>query len=197
MPAFLRELMPSREAWDRRFASGSHTSSTPSGVVVRSRDYWALLPPGERRALDVAAGAGRNALFLAGEGFAATALDWSEIGFALLRERAAEAGLAVSTRVEDLESESPHLGGPYELVVVSDFLHRPLLKRLRDIVSPGGLIAYETFSYRQRDEQGGPSCDDYLLGPNELLDAFSGWRVLHYQETLPPTAKASLIVQAP
>lgn len=189
--------MPSRAEWNRRYAAGSHTGTVPSAVVERSQDYWPLLPEEPRRALDLAAGAGRNSLYLARNGFAVTALDWSVGGLAVLRERAAQTGLSVDCQEIDLESPGSKIGPPVELVVVTDFLHRPLLTKLGEYVVPGGLIAYETYNYRQREEPKGPSCDDYLLGPGELLESFAGWRVLVHEESVPPVAKTSFIAQAP
>lgn len=189
--------MASREQWQARFAAGTHSQTEPANVVIASRNHWPPLREGVRRALDVASGAGRNAVYLAEAGFHAEAVDWAQAGLDALQQRAMAKGLAVECRVLDLESDNLELGGPFDLVVCVDFLHRPLFAKLRAAVRPGGLIVYETYLLEQKDAAGGPSSARFLLEPNELLKKFEDWRILRYEETPLPTAKASLIAQAP
>ena len=120
--------------------------------------------------LDLAAGAGRHARFFAGRGHPVTAVDRNLDGMADL---AAESPIE---RIQaDLEDGSPWpLGGrQFAGIVVTNYLHRPLLPRLACALAPGGVLIYETFAVGQA-QFGRPASENYLLRPNELLDAFTG-----------------------
>ena len=96
----------------------------PAGWLLDNGD---LLRPG-MRVLDVAAGRGRHALLLAGAGLAVTAIDRDAAKMARLADLADRLGLALTTEVRDLESGDaalPEAG--YDLVVVTNYLHRPLM----------------------------------------------------------------------
>ena len=69
----------------------------------------------------------------------------------------------------------------FDAVVVTNYLWRPLLPRIRDSLAPGGVLLYETFACGQ-DTVGKPSRPDFLLQPGELLQAFSGLRVVAYED---------------
>lgn len=202
--------MATPQAWDERFLRGDHADADPDTSLTRSRKYWALLPgvklnPEGRvagsarpRALDVAAGAGRNATALAEAGFAVTAIDFSRSGLDRAAALAAERGVSIDCRVEDLESDSVDLGEEvYDLAAVFFFLHRPLFPLLRRCLVPGGLIVYKTYSIDQARCPGRPSRPAYMLGHNELLEAFAGFRVLRYEEEWEGKGTASLIAQKP
>ncbi len=67
------------------------------------------------------------------------------------------------------------------------------------MITPGGLIYYETFTKDNR-KFGRPNNADYLLHPNELKDAFKGWEILHYFEgelSVPARAVANIIARKP
>src|SRR4030067_2280692 len=88
--------------WDERYRQGQAMPEEPSALLVENR---ALLPtaPQKRRALDVAMGSGRNALYLASLGFRRTGVDVSRVAVELCREKAGRLGLAVEAIVADLE----------------------------------------------------------------------------------------------
>lgn len=74
------------------------------------------------------------------------------------------------------------LGGAFAAVVVTNYLHRPLLPALRAAVAPGGLLIYETFA-QGNERFGKPSNPDFLLRPGELLEGLDGrLRVLAYED---------------
>ncbi|OYR87246.1 SAM-dependent methyltransferase, partial [Halorubrum sp. E3] len=104
--------------WDDRFASGDYPREPEPSAVLRS--YVAAIPDG--RALDVAAGTGRNAIALAEAGYAVDALDASREGLSIVRERAAERGVA--DRIETIQADASTYGFPpeaYELITMSFF----------------------------------------------------------------------------
>lgn len=118
------------------------------------------LPAG--RALDLACGEGRNALWLAGRGWEVTGIDFSDVAVARGVDRATRGGLTVDLRVGDvLETDLGPL--PYDLVLVS-YLQLPADERLRvlaraaDAVAPGGTFLLVAHDLRNHAEgTGGPS----------------------------------------
>ena len=145
-----------------------------------------LLPPG--RALDVACGSGRNAVFLAEHGFAVTAVDLSQEALALLAHEAKARGLAIDTRLVDLEAVPSLPAGPFDLVINFFYLHRPLLPLLGALLRPGGLMVLRTFSCAG-PFPGGPDNPDFVLKPGELLELFQSWDILCHEEGLEPSHK--------
>jgi SAM-dependent methyltransferase len=119
--------------------------------------------------LDVAAGQGRHVLLLRANGYQVVAVDRDTTAL-----RAAFAGDASVSIVEaDLENGgSWQLGQGYDAVVVTNYLHRPLLPALAAALVPGGALVYETFM-AGNERFGRPANPDFLLLPGELLAVFS------------------------
>ncbi|TWB75074.1 hypothetical protein FBZ87_104172 [Nitrospirillum amazonense] len=119
--------------------------------------------------LDLACGGGRHARLFHGAGHPVTAVDIDTRGVADLEGRA-----GVTVLQADLEggvSLDPggvDLGGPYAGIVVTNYLHRPLLPRLPGLLAPGGVLLYETFA-QGNQRHGRPSSPAYLLRAGELL----------------------------
>ena len=145
-----------------------------------------LLPQGN--AIDIACGMGRNAIFLAEQGFTVTAVDMSEVALSLLDAEAQRRGLAIETVQLDLESAPQLPDGPYDLLLNFFYLHRPLLPQELARVRPGGVAAMRIFSSAGSDRFG-PIRPEISLRPGELLEVFSDWEVLLYEEGLEPSAK--------
>ena len=125
--------------------------------------------------LDVAAGGGRHARFLAARGHAVTAVDRDEVA---LREVAD----AAETVVADLESGPwPVAGRSFDAVVVANYLWRPLWPSLLAALAPGGVLIYETFA-SGNETVGRPARPDFLLAPGELLRAAAGLRIVAYED---------------
>ncbi|MBI5135997.1 MAG: class I SAM-dependent methyltransferase [Nitrospirae bacterium] len=169
-----------------------HTEA-PSPLLA---DHIGLLKtaPG-RAALDVACGKGRNSIFLARNGFTVTGIELNGDAIAATRAQAAALGLPVTVEQTDLETGTatlPMLG--FDVVCVFYYLHRPLLKAMRDAVKPGGFMIYETFLIDQHERWGSPRRAEFAFGHNELLDAFMGFRIHHYKEVV-DAAKQSAIAQ--
>ncbi len=119
--------------------------------------------------LDLACGGGRHAVFLAGRGHPVTAVD-RDLGLsAALRDTPGVSWLAA-----DLEGKPwPLAGRRFGGVVVTHYLHRPLLPVLIDSLAPGGVLIYETFTLGQA-RYGRPRNPAHLLLPGELLEAVHG-----------------------
>lgn len=134
----------------------------PSSWVVR----WASLVPAGGRVLDVAAGGGRHTRWFLGRGHPVTAVD---VDVSRL-----ESHPQVEIVEADLEGGPwPFAGRTFAGVVVTNYLHRPLLPRLVDAVAEGGALLYETFMVGQ-ERLGRPSNPAFLLRPGELRAAVEG-----------------------
>ena len=165
-------------------AAGTRPGSDPGGERPASWlvDNAALLPRGGR-ALDVACGRGRHALWLAAAGFDVTAVDRDAEAIARAGEIARHAGLRITTSVVDLETDPPpSLGSQaYDVVLVFNYLHRPLMPMIRDAVKPGGRLIYETFTRRQA-ERGHPRNPAFLLEDGELERLVAPFSILRSRE---------------
>ena len=156
----------------------------PSAWVRR----FALLIRQDGHVLDLAAGAGRHTRLLLDMGYRVTAVD-RDVG--LLRAFACP---RCTVREVDLESgaEWP-IGGGYDGIVVTNYLHRPLLPRIVGALAANGVVIYETFAVGN-ERFGRPSNPDFLLRPGELLQAFAGLTVIAFEQG-EVTAPRSAVIQ--
>ena len=164
--------------WDRQHAAGQGTSHA-SGFLkeILLSDSWPI-PRG--RALDIATGKGRNAIFLAEQGFDVVAIDVSPVALDEARRRAAEKSLSISWQQADLEQiELPKT--TCDLIVNFNYLQRSLIPQIKAALKPGGHVIFETYLIGQ-EMIGHPKNPAYLLRHNELLDLFRDFRVLCYRE---------------
>lgn len=164
--------------WDEKYAREPY-DFTPNRRLTALAAH--LPPPG--RALDVACGGGRNTLWLAAQGWAVDAWDRSAAGLGLLRA-ALPPHLAPRVHVRQVDLEAPDLHLPrahWDLVVVSLFLHRPLLPQLAAAVAPGGCLFYSTYLDAGPGARHRPA---FKLQPGELAAAFPppAWVHRHYAE---------------
>jgi SAM-dependent methyltransferase len=137
----------------------------PSPWIVR----FAPLAKAGARVLDVACGRGRHSLFFAARGCRVTAIDRDPEALAHL---AAIAG--VTAVVHDLESDPWPLGAMrFDVVVVTNYLHRGLFPQLLHAVASDGLLLYETFA-AGNEAYGKPSNPSFLLAQGELLRMVGG-----------------------
>lgn len=170
-----------RDKWDRRYAEGAYRArSHPSPFLV---ERLADLPRG--RALDLACGAGRNALCLAEAGYEVEAMDISGTAIDRARTAARERGLAVDWRVADLDDFAPP-PARFDLITVIRYTNRAMMERLPDGLADGGMLLVE-HHLRTAAPVGGPASRAFRLAPNELLDLFHGrLRVLFHDERIAP-----------
>ncbi len=173
-----------RASWDRRYSESSHGPPEPDPFLLHAyQEFVEPLFPHAGSALDAAGGTGRHAIWLAQHGWRVTLLDISEIGIAKARQRAGDLARHIEFRAEDLKEFSAR-GEQYDLVVVFFYLQREVFPELVMALKPGGLLIYKTYTREGPRFGKGPTHPMYLLDKNELLHAFPGLQVLHYQETI-------------
>ncbi len=137
--------------------------------------------------LDIAAGSGRHALYLASQGFAVSAIDRNEEALTQMQHTASKLNIPqLHTSCIDLEADPanpPSLGKEeYEGVMVFFYLFRPLFPHIIQALKPGGILLYETFSIDNHLQHNHPRNKDFCLMPNELLELTKGLRILSYHE---------------
>jgi SAM-dependent methyltransferase len=153
--------------------------SDPASWLVQH----AGLLPRAGRALDVACGRGRHAIWLAERGLTTLAVDRSAEAIREVNEAARERRLPLRAEVRDLESGVDPFRDdtPFDVIVVVHYLHRPLIPALLDALAPGGLLVYETFT-RAQAGRGKPTNPDFLLKPGELIELMRPLDVLASRE---------------
>src|SRR5258706_1941934 len=162
----------------------SHFDLPPSAWVQR---WIGWIRPGGA-VLDVGAGSGRHARLLARMGFEVDAVD---------RDASLFSDLPPHVKLIEADIEAgpwPYEGRRFDAIVVTNYLHRPLLPVLVASLERGGLLVYETFA-RGNERFGKPSNPPFLLAPAELLEAVSGnphiitFEDLPLYETRPPAVR--------
>jgi len=185
-----------RRRWDKRFGRKEFALGKEPNPFLKKHIH--LLPKG--KTLDMAAGEGRNAVFLAQNGFEVDAVDISEKGLKKARKLAREKGVKINTFLVDLD-QHPIGKERYDLIVNFYFLRRRLIPRIKKGLKKGGKVIFETYLLEHRKlGTGGPKQAKYFLKPNELLGLFKDFRILFYREGIfweggRKKAVASLIAQ--
>ena len=164
--------------WDDRFREGDYPLDPDPAPVLQQ--YIEAFPDG--RALDIATGTGRNAVFLADHGYTVDALDKSREGLKIARENADKRG--VSENCSWIHADAFEYAYPedtYDVITIRSF---HILDRLTDIkaaLAPDGILYYQTHLRTTEPLDYGPS-DRHRVGSNELLRACLDLTILHYRE---------------
>jgi hypothetical protein len=165
-----------RQKWNAKYADADFAPREPSVGLVRLDRFL----PRRGRALEVAGGAGRHAIWLAGRGLDVTIADISAVGLAQARERAAAAGLAIRTLEIDLQ-EDPFPAGPWDLIVSVCFLWRPIYAAYPAALAPGGLLVVIQPTKKNLQRHDKPPAD-FLLDDGELPRLVQGLEIVHFEE---------------
>lgn len=160
------------DTWNQRYSETELMWSAGPNTFVEQlcRD----LTPG--RSIDLAAGEGRNAIWLAEQGWDSTAVDYSEVAIDKAREIAAKRGVAITTEVADLTEYEP-TPDSYDLVLVAylqlpDEQLTPILRRAAAAVAPGGtflLVCHDRENLERG--HGGPQQLEVLTSPDQVVAA--------------------------
>jgi 2-polyprenyl-3-methyl-5-hydroxy-6-metoxy-1,4-benzoquinol methylase len=186
--------MDERERWNAYYASRVNTDAVISDADrphAFLRQHLALLPRG--RALELAMGEGDTALFLAQQGFSVTGIDISAVAVERSLQLCQQAGVAIDAHCMDLRTITLPKD-TYDVVACFYYLQRSLFPQIINTLKPGGMVIYETYT-REQAQYGHPTNPNYLLCPNELLEAFRDLRIRAYRDVIVagPKAIASLI----
>jgi SAM-dependent methyltransferase len=167
-----------QERWDKKFQDEEFAYGKEPNAFLKK--HLSSLEKGV--ALDLASGEGRNAVFLAENGWKVDAVDISPVGVRKARRLAKEAGVKINFRQADLDFY-PIAKEKYDLISILYFWDRRLIPRLKRGLKKGGRILFETYTFETlfRGLEG-PREAKYLLKANELLDLFRDFRVLFYRE---------------
>ncbi len=157
--------------WNERYSSDDYVWKVePNAFLVAE---VAALPPG--RALDLACGEGRNAVWLAEQGWTVTGMDFSDVGLDKGRRLAADRGVTVEWICADATTWQPPTEG-HELVVVF-YLQVPAASRRRAMsvalrsLAPGGTLLVVADDTANLDGgTGGPQDPKVLYAPQDVLD---------------------------
>jgi tellurite methyltransferase len=170
-----------RTYYDKRWKTEAPRES-PSDVITQAIRE---IPPVET--LDLGAGDGRNAVFLARNGFPVTAVDFSEEGARVIKERATKERLPIRAEVADIRHWAPERR--YPLIVCTHLLHllkdanaRVVLKRIQDATEPGGWNVMDAWISEGDQFKLNATHGNFYLARGELPTLYEGWGVLSYDE---------------
>jgi SAM-dependent methyltransferase len=166
-----------RENWNKRYRTGEFAPpETPSPLLQN-----AIGSLSQGRALDIATGTGRNALFLAEQGYEVDAIDISDEALGIARERAVERSLSVNWIQADIDD----YGFPervYDVVMVNFYTLPHRLPDVKEALAADGILLYEHHLRSADPVERGPSSDRYRFRSNDLLHSCLDLTVLHYEE---------------
>lgn len=162
--------------WDARYREGGYDKGSEPHALLKRLEH--LIPDGP--VIDIAAGSGRDAVFLAGKGRFVCGLERSWEGLRIARSRRLDAGREIALVAGDALS-LPFKRNSAAAVMVFHFLERKIMGEIVDLLGKGGILMYETFLKRQNmiDRWRNP---DYLLDDGELISYFGALELLFYQE---------------
>jgi SAM-dependent methyltransferase len=173
--------------WDSRYRAQELVwSAEPNQFLVQEADG---LSPG--RALDVACGEGRNAIWLAGRGWQATGVDFSAMAIEKARRLATERGISIDWIHADLTEWIP-AEEAFDLVLVF-YLQLPALQRhavyqqMATAVAPGGtMLVVGHDAQNIADGYGGPQDPSVLFSAADVASDLSALRVVKAEQIRRP-----------
>lgn len=167
-----------QKKWDTKYRPRIYAHGKNPNSLLKK--HIRLLPG--KKALDIAAGEGQNAVFLAQQGFRVEAVDISPVGLAKARKLAGTMGVKIKAVQADLDDYQ--IGaGKYDLITNFYFLDRRLFPKIKKGLKKGGKVVFETYTTDHPSASGeGQMNPKYLLKPNELLERFRDFRILYYRE---------------
>jgi len=165
--------------WDDRFRNGDYPQDPDPSPVLRR--YVDSFPDG--RALDVATGTGRNAVFLAEEGYRVDGIDKSGEGLRIARRNAADRGVADRTNwIRADVSSYTFPESTYDVIAISFYRAVDRFPDIKEALAPGGVLFVQHHLRTSDPVESGPSGDRYRFAANELLHSCLDLTVLYYDE---------------
>ncbi len=162
-------MIEDKKRWNEKYAT-LPISMKPSSLLTEHLDEI-----GGKSVLDIAAGMGRHAGYLANLGFNVDAMEFSDMAISRL---SSIPGVRVIERDLDEIEDFPK---SYDAILCFNYLNRRLFPIIRKRLLPGGVLLFETFVEDERNE-GAPGKKEYLLRKNELLKVFNELYIFDYKE---------------
>ena len=176
--------------WDQRYRDGAYSTRHAPSVLLT---HWVpRIDTDSPRALDVACGAGRNAIFLSGMGFEVVAVDVSAVALERGSAKALEENRSVQWYQHDLDSGLP-LTSPFDLgfdlIIVVRYADTGLVQTLTERLAPGGMLLVEAHLggpvfHEATKPLGGPSSERFRLAPGTLAASCADLETLYVNEGL-------------
>lgn len=161
--------------WDDRYADATGLNNVNS-LLLDVADHL----PSVGQSLDIAGGSGADSIFLASRGLQATLLDISPVALGMAQAEAALHNLPLTTLALDTEAQELPTG-PWDVIHIAHYLHRPTIRAAARAVSPEGilLLAIATVTNLERSDR--PPAQ-FLLERGELTDLVKDLNVLRFDE---------------
>ena len=169
-------MLQDRLKWNAKYQNQSFPGE-PAAIVIE----YVKLAKGNK-ALDIAAGNGRNTLFLARQGFSVDAVDISDAGLKLFAAKHPSIH-PICADLDDFDIPAKR----YDLIINIKYLNRRLFPFITGGLAPGGVLIFQTLLESSNTANSSPACRDYMLRENELLQAFSSLKIVRYKESAEKT----------
>jgi 2-polyprenyl-3-methyl-5-hydroxy-6-metoxy-1,4-benzoquinol methylase len=206
-PANSQGPLSDRDRWNNKYlaSASSAAQEAPDEFLTRAfSQYVVPVFPRGGSVLDLAGGAGPNAIWLAKQGWEVTLMDISDVGIERARQRAGPLGSHIHFVVDDLTHfQASQIR--FDLVIVFFFLERHIFAEIVKSLRPGGFLIYKTLINKilldktrmtRNLEEGKRAMNPaYLLKPGELPGLVEGLTVLHYREDGDGEAVAELVAR--
>jgi len=184
-----------RERWNQKYREAPGSWLEPDTFLLRAfAEFVQPLFSTGASALDLAGGAGRNAIWLANKGWEVTLIDISETGVEQARQKAGPLASHIHFVVDDLTRFTASQT-QFDVVMAFFYLERRIFPEILKAIRPGGLLIYKTLTLEQMKLASGPKDPAHMLASGELLRLAKGLQVLHYREAVAEKATAELVAR--
>ncbi|MFT0801039.1 class I SAM-dependent methyltransferase [Bacillus swezeyi] len=168
--------------WNTRFQGENYVYGTEPNIFLSDSQKKLQL---SGSALAIAEGEGRNAVFLAEQGMNVTSWDYAESGLRKTKKLAEARDVVVKTELADLNEVSWKKDQWDEVVCIFGHFPKELRQKtllgIKEAVKPGGFFVTEVYSiYQIPYKSGGPQESELLYTPEEFLQTYSDWRIVHF-----------------
>lgn len=178
-----------RDKWNQRYAEDSYQKGNP---VTLLENWIHKIPVG--KALDIACGAGRNAIFMARAGFDVDAIDISREGLNKAGRTAHEQALEIRWIEHDFD-QAYDFETNYNLIIVLWYVNLELIRQLCGCLAPGGYLLCE--EHLLSDEPViGPGSARFRVAPGQVRDTVSALDILMYEESIQTNDAGELVASA-